>query len=128
MPTLQLIPVPCNTPVIELTISGAKHKFIIDTGSTTSIISVELALTKKWTMQQVCQMSGITTDMMEVLRIDIRFNFLQVSIPSIVIHKNMDIIKATLPFRISGLIGQDILSQFSQVCFDYKNKVVRFGV
>jgi len=112
--------------VIELTIAGAKHRFIIDTGATHSLFTSDFATTFKFKNHYLSAAKGIGSDIVDILRVDLQFNFCGVTIYSVALTNRMKHIKMSLPFEVSGLIGQDILSQFSQVCFDYKNKVVRF--
>jgi aspartyl protease len=126
MPTLQLISTTCNTPVIELTIAGAKHRFIIDTGATSTILCHKLVNKFKFNIIESGVMLGVGKDTPEILRLDLKFNFVGVCLSRVVVSDRVQYFRMQLPFRVSGLIGQDILSQFSQVCFDYKNKVVRF--
>lgn len=132
MPTLNLLPTPCNSPVIELGIRGVIYRFLLDTGANISIVhSKIITITEPHKRRiSVGQMTGINGPefAIEVIRIDVRFNFFGVSIPSIVLSNRMDGIKQAIPFPISGLIGQDILTKFTEVVFNWKNQTVRFVV
>jgi hypothetical protein len=56
--------------------------------------------------------------------IPIRFNFCGVFIREIAVVENFPSVGP----KFTGLIGQDILQQFSIVSFDNRNKLVRFEV
>jgi hypothetical protein len=124
MPTLQLIPVLTNRPVIELIINKKPYRFLLDTGATHTVLAPELLpeLNKQQeATRKTIKCYGIG-EPIHTKYIAICFRFVGVSLNKVMFHQ-----AATEHYdNVSGLIGQDILSQFSQVCFDYKNKVVRF--
>jgi hypothetical protein len=128
MPTLQILPTRCKTPVVKLTIKGLDYFFIVDTGATHTIIEVDLADSFKYDFAsaRAGKMTGVGQDRPVVLRVGLTFNFLNVSINPIVISNRMKQLKLDLPVEVSGLIGQDILSQFKQVIFDYSRQTVSF--
>lgn len=132
MPTLNLISTPCNSPVIEFGIRGVRYKFLLDTGANVSILHSKIITIAEPHKRRISvgQMIGINGPEfgIECIRIDVRFNFFGASIPSIVLSDRMDGIKQSIPFPISGLIGQDILTKFTEVTFNNKNKTVRFTV
>lgn len=124
----KLIPTNCRTPVVELRILGQPHRFILDTGATITILCHKLLDNFKYTMTHSGIMYGIGKDCPQVLRVSVQFNIFGTSLSSVVMSDRMENIKQSLPFSISGLIGQDILSQFEEVTFNYRKNVVKFSL
>lgn len=117
-------------PIIELLISGAKHYFVVDTGAMETILSMRLALLYLTESQiqsrkerDIRGLGGST----ESFAAHIKCTFVGVTLPFATFVDTRIFGNDFIPnFIISGIIGQDILQQFSAVEFDFKMKVVRF--
>lgn len=123
MPTLRMVP-PYHLPVVELTISGKQHFFIIDTGAQMSVFKAGLFLTTKEIIEaEPIEHEGIGGVGNGTYHPRKTFRFIGVTTEGMHFTTSL----GTL-FRgtISGLIGQDILQKFKTVTFDNANHTVRF--
>ena len=127
MPALILIPTTCKTPVISLKISGIARRFILDTGATTTIVSPDILNGFRYKHHSTGVMYGVGTDTPTVYRVSVVFKFLSARLNTITTTERVKHFNMRLPFEIHGLIGQDVMTQFTSVVFDYKNMIVRFN-
>lgn len=126
MPTLQLIPNRCHVPVIQLRIQGTDYYFLVDTGASFSVVHPVL--------KSILQHGTHTTQTRHMThnghiiaeRINCKFAFAGILLSSIDI-KDTSYLKTILLFDTVGIIGCDILEQFSSAVFDYKRQVVVFN-
>lgn len=121
MPTLQLIPSPCQRPIVELRINNKPYKFLIDTGATHTFVVPELVtVLRRNTSGRVFSAGGS----FHATVADIRFNFVGVSIHRLFVCEEIG--NEPEAIRQQGVIGQDILQQFKSVTFDNVRRVVKF--
>jgi Retroviral aspartyl protease len=122
MPTLRLVPHGCSLlPVIELTINKTVRRFLIDTGCEYSAFCPSLVpvipLNSRET--KVTGIGGVVTNYI----ISTRFNFCGITIRDITIDTT-----ATLPaLQVSGIIGQDILRQFTSYEINNRESWIKFN-
>lgn len=128
MPTLKLISQQSELPTIELKIQGKLFYFIVDTGCEYTCISPSVPFTlnaaqrRQILPRKVLTGGGLRKDSI----VPVTFRLLEIELHNICVSDMFDKIDFGKNVSISGVIGQDILSQFSQVIFDYKKQTVEF--
>lgn len=101
--------------VVVLQIKGQKHDFLVDTGAENTILAPSMVDSTKPKVYGTMQGIGGNAHAHMVFQTFCAFG---VTIPSV--------IASQVPVGTSGLIGQDILSQFSRVIFDYQHLEITF--
>ena len=122
--TLELVRNITNIPIIEMNIHGKTHLFIIDTGAQGTLLSRELVGNREISGMQVLGGVGGGERSPVVL---VNFKLLGVAIDKINITSIFDDFKRELGIVISGLIGQDVLQQFSSITIDNRKKRITFN-
>lgn len=127
--TLKLEPTSLKMPVISLRIAAKTHYFVIDTGAETSHFSTEFLekdfVSKYTLMNSHCVGAGGKE---QTVIVQARFNILEKAINHFAIAKSVNGLAAFAGFPISGLIGEDILSQFYSVEICYARGVIKFNL
>ena len=130
MPTLHLYNYyHMKTPVIKLHIHNRDHFFIVDTGASHSVIIPELipSLSDNQLKNIINGHAfGIGGPVQGAL-LPLKFRLLGVTLAEIRVL-NAPATAFSQQMRISGLLGNDLLSQFSTVTIDYRKHVIKFEV
>jgi hypothetical protein len=117
MPTVLLVKrEQYHMPMIELGIHGRKRVFIIDTGAEFSVMCLELCQELEVVGHSMAYGIGGS---IKHNRYKVLFNVFGKTLTEI---SSFD----ALPNGADGILGQDLLMQFSEVIFDNKNGRVRF--
>lgn len=124
MPTLEMFRPDGLTPAIKMSINGEWLYFIVDTGAQFSLVAPRLADGYKGkAILGECRGAGGTEQM---LRIKKPFRLLGKQLNAYNVCLLVTRLEQDNNYKCGGIIGQDILSQFSEVIFDYKKRQVRF--
>lgn len=137
MPTLRLIRYKYEhinrfpLPIVEMVIKSEKHNFVIDTGACETVLchSLMRLLTNNQIASRIRRsIGGVGGDgsAESSFAVNVQFNFVGVVLPYVTFIPSLTTVSNRFAVAISGLIGQDVLRQFSSVEFDWKNEVVRF--
>lgn len=133
MPTLKLLPfrqVHIATPVIELIFFGERHKFIVDTGASASVISYRLFNKFPLTEQhykriETGQLMGSAGKRFS-MRVPFTINILGKLTNVVSVGHFLDEWHKEEKVIFSGLLGQDVMRQFKQVLIDYEVGTISF--
>lgn len=133
MPILKLLPfhtTHITTPVIELIFFGERHKFIVDTGASSSVISYRLfnkfPLTEKhFNNIETGQLMGSAGKRFSI-RVPFTINFLGKLTDIVSVGHFLDEWHKEEGVIFSGLLGQDVMRQFKQVVIDYEVGTISF--
>lgn len=127
--TLKLEPTSLKMPVISLRIAAKTHYFVIDTGAENSVFHpflFEKDFIEKFTTGTSFVMGAGGSEPIRVL--NFRFNILEKQINKITLAKSIISLSNHVGQNISGLIGEDILSQFYSVEICYAKGVIKFNI
>jgi hypothetical protein len=112
-----------NIFVIGVGVGGKTRHFIVDTGAAVTVIAADVA---KGTT--VIKQDGLVSISGNANGAEVFEEFVvgAARIKSHVLVADLDAISTAAETHIDGILGQDIMSQFQSVTFDYKAKVVTF--
>lgn len=132
MPTLKLLRSTRSQSrllLIELRFFNEPHSFIVDTGA--DITCISYTLFNKFPVSETV-FAAIRTDIFHGAggqehsqRVPIKINFLGKILNSITIGHFLDEWNKK-GFPVSGLLGQDVLTQFDKVTIDYLKEEISF--
>jgi len=131
MPTLKLVQTRhITTPVIELLFFGERHRFIVDTGASASVISYALfnkfPLTEKHFNSIKCGELRGSAGKRPTMRVPFTIRILGKCTDEVSIGHFLDEWHKETNIVFSGLLGQDIMRQFKRVCIDYEVGTISF--
>lgn len=122
MPTLRLVPHGYSLlPMIELTINKTVRRFLIDTGCEYSAFCPSLVpmIPTNSRETRILGIGGTVTNYI----ISTRFNFCGVTIRDITIDTSQTLIM----LKVDGIIGQDILRQFTSYEINNRESWIKFN-
>lgn len=134
MPTLRMIQKPYRAdahflPIVEMKIAGRPHLFIVDTGAMITVLTKRLfGLLSEQQLKTMIDYSvgGVGETSAPSYAVKIKCTFIGVTIPFVTFVPSLDRFEESTGMQIGGIIGQDILTQFSSIEFDNAAGVVRF--
>jgi predicted aspartyl protease len=131
--TLPLRMTSVGTPAIRVRINGREYEFWLDTGSTMTVVSSEVAAAARIPIVaaetlQVRTFAGVARVRPALVRTIQVGEIRLINVPAIVIDKSMMRIKTgeggpTSGYRVDGILGWDFIRQF-EVVLDFENGVV----
>jgi hypothetical protein len=132
MPTLKLVPTRhISTPIIELLFFGERHKFIVDTGASNSVISY--ALFNKFPLTEL-HYNNIETGKLygtaghrKTMLVPFTIRILGKLTDCVSVGYFLDEWHKETGLTFSGLLGQDIMTQFKRVYIDYEVGTISFS-
>jgi hypothetical protein len=132
MPTLKLVPTRhISTPVIELLFFGERHKFIVDTGASNSVISYALfnkfPLTEAHYKSIECGKLFGSAGHRKTMLVPFTIRILGKPTDCVSVGYFLDEWHKETGLIFSGLLGQDIMTQFKKVCIDYEVGTISFS-
>lgn len=111
--------------VVDVTVGGQTRHFLLDTGAGVSVLSPDTAGWSPFDIKKVranrlaVGLDG-TTHAMGSTTATLEFGQSMVVTPAAV--ADLSPLSKALNIKLDGILGQDVLSQFSRVTIDYKNK------
>jgi len=111
--------------VVDVTVSGKTRHFLLDTGAGLSVLSLDTAgwspvdLKKVGSNRSAVGLDGATHSMGSTTA---TLELGQTMIVTAAAVADLNPLSKVLNIKLDGILGQDVLSQFSRVTIDYKNK------
>ena len=127
--TLKLEPTSLKMPVISLRIAAKMHYFVIDTGAENSVFHpflFEKDFIEKYAKEKSFAIGAGGSE--QTLILYFKFNILQKQITKVTLVQSLISLSDHIGHMISGLIGEDILSQFYSVEICYARGVIKFNL
>ena len=111
-----------NIFLLTLTVNDRPLRFIVDTGAEATVVNRDsfARYVQVGRDDRVTTLSGDSA--LEPIYLELTFGNRKVSHRAF--KTNLDIVNRSAGTRIDGIIGQDFLSMFSSVSFDYKRKLL----
>jgi len=111
MPTLIRIPNPYNLPIVPIKVNSKLYRLLVDTGASVTVFSPELAALAGNVLTFASTFNGVDVKKHPCEVANINFKFVGVCIGQV------HVTPATFVngLDIDGIIGQDILYQFTSV-------------
>ena len=128
--TLELVPNKTNLPVIKMRIAGEWMHFIVDTGAMGSLVSPAVIANRNLKQIAKARCSGIGEGIESIPVYSTQFNLLGISISAITVTPTFGQTFAKghdYGVTIHGLIGQDVLGQFSSYTINNKKQTITFN-
>jgi hypothetical protein len=117
MPAVNLLPTKRNFLFIQLKIKQEQHIFLIDTGAEGTLLAPELIDDiKPHRLGSHCGVGG--TEQTHTCLV--RFRLLEKTIREVTPGNFLDTFSRDMGFKVSGILGQDLFSQFSSYIIDNK--------
>jgi predicted aspartyl protease len=115
--------------VVEVSVQGKTRHFLLDTGAGLSVLSPDTAgwspvdVIKAVSSRSAVGLDGATHSMGSTTA-TLELGQTMIVTPAAVADLNA--LSKALNIKLDGILGQDVLSQFSLVTIDYKNKQLIF--
>jgi predicted aspartyl protease len=111
--------------VAEVSVGGKTRHFLVDTGAGLTVLSPDTA---GWSPVEVKMVNskrlavGIDGSTHPMGSTTVELELGQTMIVTPVAVADLSTLSKALNLKLDGILGQDVLSQFSRVTIDYKNK------